>query len=591
MHLGPRTRASNRDHRHQDSDRDGPDYERRRPRHGEDERDQRRPDHHRSRRDHDSRRRGGSRRVVENYREDEPEEDHVVHQDRYHDRERSERAGERSYNRRSYNDHDAEEQKRRRERDAHWFQDQEDDDPRALAKYRSRDQHLQRDPQRSGEEDGDERKRGRSPATSPLAPPRQAQTSLFQQQGSTKSGVGGGSTSSTSKLPPQFVAQQDEAGSAASREVTVSYLDGDRTSRIGEDDPNVDNLRMLAEVERNIFEQNKKDLGEEEEEEEVVDDKIPCILQRTLQGHKGAVYALEWNKTKTYLLSGAADRTVRLWNPASGIAIAKYDELQREEVVSVAVTDDSSTFYAAGSDKHAVAVDVTEKKVIRKFQGHDKRLTVCKLLGRESQLLLTGSQDGCVKLWDARAGRGAIQTLADAKDTITDLAVPPVYASSNVELGAEFVSASLDGRLRRYELRAGLVHVDPVGDPLSRVSYSGDAQCILTSSLYHRIYLFEKDTGEELQRYEGHRNNEFQIQSILDPNDAYVYSGSEDGKIFVWELVDGECQLRIVPDDDIMWKNNMLSLAFQNENSLVCGGSDGKIRVFGTPATVRMDAG
>ncbi|CAD7925207.1 unnamed protein product [Amoebophrya sp. A25] len=340
----------------------------------------------------------------------------------------------------------------------------------------------------------------------------------------------------------------------------------------------------------------------EEIEEEV--DEIPHILQRTLQGHSGPIYGLTLNKTKNYLLSASGDRSVRLWNPRSGLCIARYDDIHREEVGAVAVAEDSTRFYTAGSDKFACCVDVTTKDVVRKFHGHEKRLSCCELMAEGSQILVTGSQDGTVRIWDARFGGGAakskgsgkqsggkavssncIQLLADAKDAINDVCV--VDGRENGASGesltgpVEIVTASMDGRLRRYDVRKGLVTVDPLGDPLSSVNYSSDGNCLLVSGLYHRIFLLEKDSGELLQRYEGHKNCDFKIHSCLDPTDAYVFSGSEDGKVYVWELVEGECKLRIIPDNDIMRKNNMLSLAFRDEKTLLCGGSDGKIRVFG----------
>eukprot|EP00392_Amoebophrya_sp_AT5.2_P000015 g15.t1 len=337
---------------------------------------------------------------------------------------------------------------------------------------------------------------------------------------------------------------------------------------------------------------------------------IPCALQQTLRGHLGPVYGLTFNRNKSYLLSASGDRSVRLWNPKTGLQIAKYEDLHRQEVFSIAVTKDSSLFYTAGSDSHSCVVDVTEGKVVRKLQGHTRRLATVKLLPGLSndQVLLTASADQCVRLWDARSKRCA-QTLSDAKDCVTDLAVleNDNAIASSIMSGAgggggkgnkskttsaggpsttivpeyTFASCSLDGRIRQYDIRKGQVYVDPIADPLSCISFSNDGLCVLASTLCHKIYLLERESGEQLQQYEGHVNSDFQVQSVLDPSDGLVYSGSEDGKIFVWDLVEGGCKCRIVPDDDIMRKNNMLSLVFQNEKTLLCGGSDGKIRVFG----------
>ena len=39
-------------------------------------------------------------------------------------------------------------------------------------------------------------------------------------------------------------------------------------------------------------------------------------------------------------------------------------------------------------------------------------------------------------------------------------------------------------------------------------------------------------------RYKGHRNADYKLDSCLSHDDAYVISGSEDGRIYFWDLVE-----------------------------------------------------
>ena len=48
-----------------------------------------------------------------------------------------------------------------------------------------------------------------------------------------------------------------------------------------------------------------------------------------------------------------------------------------------------------------------------------------------------------------------------------------------------------------------------------------------------------------LQAYKGHDNKDYRIRSYLGMNDAFVLSGSEDGKIYVWDLLDGKVVKRV----------------------------------------------
>jgi len=39
-------------------------------------------------------------------------------------------------------------------------------------------------------------------------------------------------------------------------------------------------------------------------------------------------------------------------------------------------------------------------------------------------------------------------------------------------------------------------------------------------------------------RYQGHVNKEFKLDSCISSDDKNVLTGSEDGSIFIWDLVD-----------------------------------------------------
>lgn len=49
----------------------------------------------------------------------------------------------------------------------------------------------------------------------------------------------------------------------------------------------------------------------------------------------------------------------------------------------------------------------------------------------------------------------------------------------------------------------------------------------------------DKSNGQLLQSYIGHYNKDYRIRSCLGLSDAVVISGSEDGQIFAWDLLEG----------------------------------------------------
>ena len=85
----------------------------------------------------------------------------------------------------------------------------------------------------------------------------------------------------------------------------------------------------------------------------------------------------------------------------------------------------------------------------------------------------TGSFDATVRLWDCKSqSTKPIQVLEEAKDSISTLQV----------VGHEISTGSVDGRVRVYDLRMGMLHVDVIGGPSSnspRFDLFEHLQCLL----------------------------------------------------------------------------------------------------------------
>ncbi|NXE30930.1 WDR83 protein, partial [Ardeotis kori] len=149
---------------------------------------------------------------------------------------------------------------------------------------------------------------------------------------------------------------------------------------------------------------------------------------------------------------------------------------------------------------------------------------------------LPGSIDSTVRCWDCRSRRpDPVQVLDEAKDGV-----------SSVKLSDhEILSGSVDGRVRRYDLRAGQLYSDYVGSPITSVCFSKDGQCALAASLDSTLRLLDKETGELLGEYKGHRSTAYRLDCVLSERDTHVGSASEDGNVYFWDLVEGSLALSL----------------------------------------------
>ncbi|XP_057396509.1 WD repeat domain-containing protein 83 isoform X2 [Balaenoptera acutorostrata] len=221
--------------------------------------------------------------------------------------------------------------------------------------------------------------------------------------------------------------------------------------------------------------------------------ELPQKRLKTLDCGQRAVRAVRFNVDGNYCLTCGSDKTLKLWSPLRGTLLRTYSG-----------------------------------------HGYEKVNTV--QFNEEATVILSGSIDSTIRCWDCRSRRPEpIQKLDEAKDGISSVKVSD----------HEVLAGSVDGRVRRYDLRMGHLFSDYVGSPITCTCFSRDGQCTLVSSLDSTLRLLDKDTGELLGEYMGHKNQEYKLDCCLSERDTHVVSCSEDGKVFFWDLVEGALALAL----------------------------------------------
>jgi mitogen-activated protein kinase organizer 1 len=146
----------------------------------------------------------------------------------------------------------------------------------------------------------------------------------------------------------------------------------------------------------------------------------------------------------------------------------------------------------------------------------------------EATIIFSASIDGTVKMWDVKSREyDPIQILDDAKDSVTSIAL-----GNN-----EILTASLDQRIRMYDIRYGKMYEDFIGHNLTYINLSHDQQCFLVGTLSSQLMLFDKVNGKLLQTFLDYTNNTYMVENAMSNDDQFVYSGSEDGRLICWNLL------------------------------------------------------
>ncbi|KAH0366381.1 WD40 repeat-like protein, partial [Aureobasidium melanogenum] len=320
---------------------------------------------------------------------------------------------------------------------------------------------------------------------------------------------------------------------------------------------------------------------------DVMSAQFPTRPISRLTGHNGQVLALCYSAgTGQYLLTGSTDRQIRLFNPATGLEVQKYSA-HGYEVHDLSVAQDNDRFISVGGDKTVFLWDVATHQTLRRWSGHAGRINTCAFAGEGDSLVVTGSFDSTVKIWDCKQrSEKPIMTLSEAKDAVSSVSVS----------GAEIMAGSVDGRARCYDVRMGVIDQDVLGHPITSVTSTVNNDSYLASTLDSTLRLMDKRDGKLLQafRHPDFKNENYRLRSTLAAGDSLAISGSEDGHIYVWDLLTGNLNHKLKHSNPALTDGSRAFVSMSSKRDVVnsvtwnqlrkewaSAGGDGSVVVWG----------
>ncbi|XP_060941342.1 WD repeat domain-containing protein 83-like [Limanda limanda] len=293
--------------------------------------------------------------------------------------------------------------------------------------------------------------------------------------------------------------------------------------------------------------------------------QLPQHLLRTIDCQQGAVRAVRFNADGSYLMSCGSDKSLKLWSLSRGTLLQSYSG-HRYEVLDADGSYDNNLICTCSSDKTVILWDVPTGQVTRKLRGHAGKVN-CVQFNKDPNVIFSGSIDGTVRCWDIRSrGHEPAMILDDATDGVSSLKV----------MQHELLTGSLDGNLRRYDMRIGQLYEDFINSPITCVCFSQDGQCTLSSSLDSKLLLLDKSTGEMLGRFKGHKMKDYKLDCCLTNKDTHVLSCSEDGHVYCWDRVEGSLTLKLFVGEAVVQ-----SLSFHPTETCLLTAMEGRVQVWG----------
>src|SRR5262245_13965681 len=119
------------------------------------------------------------------------------------------------------------------------------------------------------------------------------------------------------------------------------------------------------------------------------------------KGHTEAIYSTALNKDGTLAATGSFDKSVRLWDPATGKLLREFSgpSAHQNLVLTVSISPNGDQVASGGSDNTAKVWDVPVGSPVREF-AHAAGVSAV-ATSPDGKTVAAAAADGTVKLWVA----------------------------------------------------------------------------------------------------------------------------------------------------------------------------------------------
>jgi len=300
----------------------------------------------------------------------------------------------------------------------------------------------------------------------------------------------------------------------------------------------------------------------------------------TLIGHENVLLCVAFSPDGKKLITGSIDQMVRVWNAATGEALATLDQgaVPKFQITGVGFSADGKYIVACqddpqqgqgllwdadsgkflpekcfplkrkgttyrlqflpdgqqllscGQDGPLVLYDFTanpQPKSIKTLTGHAPNTAVATVgITADGKTAVSGGNDGTIRLWDLVAGKEKKKLSGGHAKEVTCVAITPD--------GRKVVSGGSDKKVIVWDVDKGmpLFTMEGHANSVLTVAVSPDGKRAASGGADQTICLWDLDTGKELFELQGHKGEIRQV--VFSPDGSQLASASNDNTAMIW---------------------------------------------------------
>ncbi|ELT92642.1 hypothetical protein CAPTEDRAFT_228034 [Capitella teleta] len=277
---------------------------------------------------------------------------------------------------------------------------------------------------------------------------------------------------------------------------------------------------------------------------EIPSGKLKCQLL----GHYCLIYDLCWSNTDKHLVSSSADGTSRIWD------VVKF----------------SSSAW--------------------KTLPHPSYVYCGKFHPRVSKIVVTSSYDRIIRIWSTEGNDelhgSLLQELNNHKSYVNALCFDEegtmLYSGDSVgqiNVWNAFVTnkPSSRGVQNNWSLKQEICDAELMGTAINNIALHPNGRRLLVHCRDGKLRLFDLRMGSVTQRYLGALNWRDQIRSVITPCGTFVFAGSEDNNVFVWNTESGD---KVAVYSELNFRSPICGIDFHPHDNIIAFSSYGEDQVI-----------
>jgi WD40 repeat protein/tRNA A-37 threonylcarbamoyl transferase component Bud32 len=287
---------------------------------------------------------------------------------------------------------------------------------------------------------------------------------------------------------------------------------------------------------------------------------------RQFNGHTNHARAAAFFKDGRRFVSCGFDRTLRVWDVATGKELARLEGHTRGIIHCLALCPDQRQLLS-GEDGIIELWDVGTGKVLHRFEGVGS--VVCLAVSPDGRWALSGSYDHTLRLWDLK-GRKEVHRF--------DAHTGPVQGVAFSPDGRRAASGSHDRTIRLWDLakRREISCLREHTGGVNSVAFSPDGSLLLSGGGDRTVRFWDAKTGKELRSA---NHLDYVCSVAFSPDGRRALSASNDATVRLWDVKTAKELHRFTGHRGIVWD---VAFSPNGRSALSCGG-DHTIRLWRLP--------